>query len=818
MANAAGQDLAEGEFFRTGDAARVLADRTASVDDSLRQAFETFLAAEFPRGLAVLAVGGFGRRELFPHSDVDVLVLVEQAPRTPAGRDALAAFLRSLWDRGLRLGHSVHTPAECCVVDGRNIELSISLLDERFLAGDAELYGKLRLLLPRFFAGRREELINHLLRLTRVRHARYSNTIYHMEPDVKETPGALRDSQLVRWLSQLRSAEPVLELEAAKSFLSTLRCFLHYRGGRDNNLLTFDAQEEITEQPFIPHRDPAVWMRDYYLHARAIYRAATRAMELSEPGPSGLLSQFRDWRSRVSTSEFTVSRERVLLRNPHLVAQEPETALRLFIFLARHGIRLAADSARRIEESLPSLSAKLAALPSRWSLFKEMLSLPHAALALEAMHETGVLAVLIPEWAAIECLVVRDFYHRYTVDEHTLVAVQALGDLPGAKDAQRQRFAALLEEVEERHLLLLALLLHDTGKSARSGQHVAESLRLAASAMERLGVPEDARKTVAFLIERHLDLSRVMSARDLDEPSTARFLAERCDTVERLKQLVLLTYADISAVNPSAMTPWRLEQLWRVHLAANAELTRELDTERIASPPASTPEMAAFLEGFPTRYARVHSEEELRAHLALDERARAKGVAVEVSKRNGTYSLALAAQDRPALLSSIAGVLAGFGMNILKAEAFSNRRGMILDTFVFEDPKRTLDLNPTEVDRLRLSMERVVLGKTDVKQFLQNRPRPTPPSKGSRVRTAVTFNSEVSATSTLVEVLAQDRPGLLYDLTSTISSAGCNIEVVLVDTEAHKALDVFYVTSGGKKLTAGQLVTLKESLLRACRG
>jgi [protein-PII] uridylyltransferase len=622
----------------------------------------------------------------------------------------------------------------------------------------------------------------------------------------------------VRWLSQLRPAEPILELEAATNFLSTLRCFLHYRSGRDNNQLTFDAQEEITEQPFIPHSEPAVWMRDYYLHARAIHRAATRAMESSEPGASGLLGQFRNWRSRVSTSEFTVSRERVLLRNPHLVEQEPEALLRLFIFLARHGIRLAADSARRIEGSLAAMSAKLAALPKRWSLFKEVLSLPHAALAMEAMHETGVLTVLIPEWAAIECLVVRDFYHRYTVDEHSLVAVQALGDLPGAKDGPRRRFAVLLEEVEERHLLLLALLLHDTGKAARSGQHVDESLRLAASAMERLGVPEDARKTVAFLIERHLDLSGVMSARDLDEPSTARFLAERCDTVERLRQLVLLTYADISAVNPSAMSPWRLEQLWSVHLAADAELTRELDTERIASPPASTPEMAAFLEGFPTRYARVHSEAELQAHLALHDQARTKGVAVEVSKRNGTYSLALAAQDRPALLSSIAGVLAGFGMNILKAEAFSNRRGMILDTFVFEDPKRTLDLNPTEVDRLRLSMERVVLGKTDVKQFLQNRPRPAPPSKGSRVRTAVTFNSEVSATSTLVEVVAQDRPGLLYDLTSTISSAGCNIEVVLVDTEAHKALDVFYVTSGGKKLSAGQLVTLKESLLRACRG
>ncbi len=192
-------------------------------------------------------------------------------------------------------------------------------------------------------------------------------------------------------------------------------------------------------------------------------------------------------------------------------------------------------------------------------------------------------------------------------------------------------------------------------------------------------------------------------------------------------------------------------------------------------------------------------------------------MAVEVRKPNGTYALTVASQDRPFLLASIAGALAGFGMNIRKAEAFGNRQGMILDTFAFEDPSHTLDLNPTEIERLRLTTERVVLGKVDVKHLLQNRPKAPPSTRRSRIRPSVSFNSEASVSATLIEVVTQDRPGLLYDLASAISSAGCNIEVVLIDTEAHKALDVFYVTADGKKLTAGLQAALSENLLKACR-
>ena len=824
MAGVSDQDLVRQAFFETGDAAAVLSARSSSTDSLVVRAFDQILRPVYPHGMALLAVGGFGRRELFPHSDVDLLLLVEQAPTSEAQRDALAAFLRSLWDQSLRLGHSVHTPEECCQVDDRNIELTISLLDQRLITGDMELYGKLVVALPRFFHSRRQDLMNHLTRLTQVRHARYANTIYHMEPNIKETPGGLRDSQLVRWLSQLRSAQPYVvpapdlfaELEPARNFLSALRCYLHYNAGRDSNLLTFDVQEEITDQPFIQHQEAASWMRDYFLRARAIHRAASRWMEITEPGGSVLLNQFRDWRSRVSNSEFTVSKERVLFKAPQMLGADPAVVLRLFAFVARHGFRLAADTERRIAEHLVGLTAHFEAASGLWPALEEILSLPHASLALAAMQETGILGALVPEWTGIECLVVRDFYHRYTVDEHTLEAIRGLEELPASKEPLRQRFAGLLEEVEGRAILAAALLFHDVGKAARTGGHVTESVRLAGRALERLGAPQSVRHAVGFLIERHLDLSSILNTRDLDEPATAQHLAARMGTQERLKELTLVTYADINAVNPGAMTPWRMEQLWYLYLMTHKELTRELASERIEAPPAVSPEMAAFLEGFPARYLRVHSPEELQGHLDLHLRAAAQGVATHVHKRNGTYQLTVAASDRPFLLASIAGALAGFGMNILKAEVFGNRRGTVLDTFVFEDPKHTLDLNPTEVDRLRVTLERVLLGRESVRNLLQNRPKPAPPTRRSRIRPTVTFSSAASDTSTLIEVVAEDRPGLLYDLAQTISSAACNIEVVLIDTEAHKALDVFYVTSGGGKLTPHQEADLKESLLKAC--
>jgi len=810
-------DEIRGRFFATGDAAGVLEARTAFVEEAVLGAWRRILAPACPDGMALLAVGGYGRRELFPCSDVDLLFLVE-APPAGGRKEALAEFLRVLWDEGLRLSHSVRTPKECCGLDENNVELSISLIDQRLLAGDRALYETLRRRWPRFLHSRRQSLTDRLCRMARERHARCHGTFQHLEPDVKETPGGLRDLHLLDWLARLHTetgAAPGLpgELGPARSFLSAVRCFLHFRAGRDDNRLSFEAQDELARQRFVPARDPAALMRIYYLHARAVHRAAERAIDAYEGRHSTLLRNFRRWRSRLSNNEFTVVRERIYFRSPGALPHDPELALRLFEFSARHGVRVSADAERRIREQLPAIENYFAESRPHWVALARILELPHAPVALRGMHETGVLAALLPEWKRVECLVVRDFYHRYTVDEHTLAAVEAFTDLRRPQEGRRASFAALLSESPEPELPALALLLHDLGKAAGDGNHARHSVEIAARALERIQLPVRKRNHVLYLIEHHLDLSDAVAARDLEDAAVLRRLAQMAGTVERLKDLVLITYADVSAVNPTAMSAWRMERLWRLYLAVHRELTRELETDRIhgAGAPA---EQAAFLEGFPQRYLRVHSAEEVAAHLELARRARQRGAAVRIERRNGVYEATVAASDRPRLFASLAGALAGFGLNILQAEAFTNAAGLALDVFRVEDPNRNLELNPAEVERLEWTLERVATGRQRARDLLQARPS-RPPGRRSRIEPRVTLDNSASEAATLIEVVAEDRPGLLYELARALSEAGCNIEVVLVETRAGKAIDVIYVTREGRKLTGADAEALRQALLEA---
>ena len=804
------------EFVATGDAPAALAERTAEVDRLVLEAASTLLFPAVQCEAAVLAVGGYGRRQLFPYSDIDVLLLFRSTREAEASKAAVAAFLQHLWDAGLRMSQSVRTPDECCEVHEGNTELNVSLLDQRFLAGDRVLYAGLADRLPRFVHAHRDALVRNLSQLTRERHAKHGDTFYHLEPNVKETPGGLRDYQLVCWLDQLRngSADPSPELRDAFRFMARLRCYLHILSNRDNNQLSFEAQDSLAEHWKI--EDTAQWMREYYRHARAVYRAAIRTLEAGEAQSSSLFAQLRDFRSRVSNADFSVLRERVHFRTPQRLDAEPELALRLFEFVGRHGVRLSQEAEARLQGRLPRLRDHFATPQALWPALKTILSLPHAPVAVRAMHETGVLSAIFPEFEHIECLVVRDFYHRYTVDEHTVVTLQELWGLRAVDDASAWRsFRDLLAEIKEPGVLALSLLFHDIGKGTGEG-HAEASVRLAAEAMARIQMPAAERETVLFLIGKHLELSAAMQSRDVYDPQTIRDVAHRVETVERLKLLTLLTYADISGVFPGCMTPWRGEQLWQLYLSVYNELTRELQSERIEAMPAGPPERTEFLRGFPTRYLRTHSEAEIGEHMALEAKSRARGMAVDVRRLDAAWQLTLVAQDRPGLFAAVAGTLAAFGMNILKAEAFSNRRNLVLDTFTFADTGRSLDLNPSEIDRLRQTVEKVLTGKSDVRELLRNRRKAAIPSRKARIPGRVNFDAAASDTATLIEIVAEDRPGLLYDLATAITANGGNIEVVLIDTQAHKAIDVFYVTAGGQKLAGDVQEKLGEALRVAC--
>jgi len=361
----------------------------------------------------------------------------------------------------------------------------------------------------------------------------------------------------------------------------------------------------------------------------------------------------------------------------------------------------------------------------------------------------------------------------------------------------------------------LALLFHDTGKSDGLESHATRSARLAAVALERIQVPPDVRDEALFLIEHHLDLSVIMLSRDLNDPATLRELSEKTGTVEHLKLLTLITYGDISGVNPGALTPWRMEQLWLTYVRGSKELTLELESDRIQAP-ADSNASTTFLQGFPTRYLRTHSREEISEHALLAERARHAGVAVDLRRRDGVWLLTVVTGDRPGLFASLAGTLSSFGMDIVKAEAFANSSGVVVDSFTFSDPMRTLELNPDEIDRLKLVVQRVVLGREDVRKLLRGRSKPAGAKGAVKLKPSVAFDSESSQLATLIEIVTEDRAGLLYDLASTISAAGCDIDVVLIDTEAHKAIDVFYVTVGGQKLHPDLQASLRRELLHVC--
>src|SRR5713226_5257362 len=834
------------EFEATGDGRAAVAARTQLVEQILKKLWLQLISPQEqgPRNCALVATGGFGRGWLFPYSDIDLLFLYADRGGEEAHKEAVRRFSQELWDLKLKLSPASRTVSECDRFDPNNTEFTISLLDCRYLAGDRDLFVRLHdKTIPKLVMREAKPLLQGLAEVTRERHGKFGQTVFHLEPNLKETPGGLRDYNVACWLALISSMSklgdwpdasslraPVRkQLDAALEFLMAARCFLHFRHGRDDNALSWEAQDEAAARkigaPDAAELTAADWMRIYFGHARAAQRTALQLLEEIPEAWSSLRRQFQGWKSRPSSPDFSVVDGMIFLQQSSSL-RDPEMLLRLFHFMALHGLKLSATTEHRIEQALPALAVTPPRGAELWLYLQETLLQPHAAEALRAMHSLRLLTLLLPELKAIDSLVVRDFYHRFTVDEHSFLAIESLHRLNQSQSEWDKRYAELLGELEDPELLYLALLLHDTGKGEPGRNHVEGSLEIAERCMDRLDMDPEERATVLFLIGSHLEMSATLR-RDIFNPETVAAFADKVGTPERLKMLCLLTYADIKAVNPEALTPWKAENVWQLYISAANYLNRSADhrvhgdagDEKLARlrslAPLTGAKFKEFVEGFPQRYLLVHSAEEVMRHMAMAEEFGHDPVQLDLKRGRHWYELTLVTRDRPSLFATLAGVLAAWGMNIVKANAFSNGAGTVVDTLYFTDRFRTLELNLSEWERFKRSITDVLLGEADLARMLRDRQRS---EKGAitkvKVETRIDFDHACSSTSTLVQVIAQDRPRLLHRIASCFSDQKCNIEIALIDTEGQMAIDAFYLTFNGAKLTPEHCKQVEKALLQ----
>jgi [protein-PII] uridylyltransferase len=825
------------QFEETGDGKTAVGDRSALIDSVVIQLWNEITAANGPiAGFCIAAMGGYGRRALFPYSDIDLLFLYEKESNQEfLSKKAIAPLSRSLWDLHLRVSPTTRTLAECGKLYRNNIEFNISLLDCRYICGDEKLFERLRTrILPAMVVRESATLMQELTGLANTRHQKYGQTIFHLEPNIKDGPGGLRDFQVACWLLQIsemkrtrewKDPAPLLpqplRADALKAidFLDAVRCYLHYRQGRDLNVLTYEMQTEAAAQGIGLRggraASPNDWMRIYFRQARAIYRLTVLFDEVPRAK-----SIWKRWlgarRSPLSTDDFLVEEGRISLRQAESV-EDPKVMFRLFQLVAQQGFKLTAETENAVEAALPRIQKWNSTQPDLWEYFRKILVLPHAASSLRAMHRVGLLDLLFKEFNAIDSLVVRDYYHRYTVDEHSLVTIENLHSLVSKNGDMDRRFRDILPTLDHPELLYLALLFHDVGKGMPNESHVDGSLQAIAGVFERLHIDTFGRETVTFLIANHLRMSATLLRRDIFDPEAVRDFAKIVGTIEHLKMLTLFTYADIKAVNPEALTSWKAEMLWQLYAATENYLNRSVDDQRMYLAGEDAPQferlgptgknaveeerLRHFLDGFPRRYLLTHSSTEISAHYRMYRRLGHSLAEISITKRDQYYELVLVTKDRPILFAKIVGTISSWGMNIMKADACANKEGVVLDVLRFSDRFQTLDHNPSEIIRLKQQLIAAVSGELDVVALMKRKFQPEKQPPKVRVETRIHLDNECSSHSTVVEIVALDRPGLLYDISSTFAEQGFNIEVGLIDTEGGTATDVFYVTQNGTKIT-----------------
>ena len=805
--------------------------------------------------LAVMAVGGYGRGELAPHSDLDLLFLLPYK-LTPRHEQVVETLLYLLWDLGLKVGHATRSVDECMRQAKADMTIRTAMLERRQLWGDSELAAELDQRFAKQVQNRGAKgFLTAKLDERDQRHERQGNSRYTLEPNIKEGKGGLRDLHSLAWIAKyLYKVDDMARLVAdgvltrnearryakAEAFLWTLRCHLHWLTGRAEERLTFDLQTEIA--PRMGYRDHAGalaverLMKHYFLVAKDVgdlTRVLCASLEARHMGP---IIRLPSLVGRRRVEGFQLEGHRLTVKEPGVFRDKPMEMLRIFKVAQEHDLDIHPEALRWISRNLKRIDSDLRDSPQANALFLGMMtSEKDPEITLRRMNEAGVFGRFVPEFGRVVAQMQFNRYHHYTVDEHTIFAIGILRKIErGVLRDQVPIASEVVHKVLSRRVLYAALLLHDIAKG-RKGDHSEVGARIAKQLCPRLGLSAEESETVAWLVTHHLAMSHTAFTRDMDDPQTIASFAELIQSMERLRLLLVLTVADIRAVGPGTWTAWKAALLrdlyWRTEeVLSGGPVTRGRKDriaeakERLKEQLGDWPkkEQSRHLAACPPSYwLTVDADTQLR-HARLIREARQSEAPLLVDTRVDRYrdvtDVTVYTADTPGLFSRIAGAIALVGGSIDGARIFTLSDGMALDSFYVTAATGGAFSNPSRLARLSAAIEQTLSGARDPAVELAKR-KPAIPSR-LRVFTVaprVLIDNNESAAHTVIEVNGRDRPGLLYNVTAALTAQGCTIHSAKISTFGVRVVDVFYIQNAkGTKITAkSTLGRLRNALMAA---
>ncbi len=876
---------------RAGENGRTVARARAQLVDLLLQHLFESAQAEARRAfpsdqcpLALAAVGGYGRGELAPFSDVDLLFLFDSksargdtAPDksgNPFVDSVVEKTLYPLWDIGFKVGHATRTIRQSVTEARRELKSRTAMLDARLLAGDAPLFGKLQTELDaKGFRRTPAEYIAARLADLAERHSKHGDTVFLQEPNLKSGCGSLRDAQNMLWMARVWfGGEPMTALrshgwltdseardfERAVDFLWRARNELHTTTGRATEILSLPIQPRIAAALGYPQRElvkrTEAFMRDFYSHSRRIAlvtasvgkRLAIECDLVITRSPQGRARAQRTQSKPVKFDGLALRDGTLESDHERFFSEDRRRLATVFLRAQQHRADLGPRLRRMIRDNLARVDNSFRRDPVVAETFLTILRHKgEVARVLRLMHETDFLGKFIPEFGRLTCLVQHEFYHRYTADEHTLVALEVLDRVVDAAEKPHADYKKLFQQLEQPHLLYLALLLHDTGKSESNRGHSELSARNARRAAQRLGLDAESAATLELIVRHHLAMSQLSQRRDLEDPQTVTDMAQLAGNETHLDRLHLLTFADGLALGGNVWNEWKNSLLWQLYektrLALRGESAQKQLTCRIESLRQETltrvtralplEEVDAHFELMPQSYFSRVRPDEIAEHLrAVNQFLRQQthpdpleGLRPVIHWRHfkpqGHSGVVICTWDRPGLFASIAGSLAVAGLNILSATIYTRADHVAVDSFDVSDAKLGAATNDKSARTVEQALTRACRGEPvdfDAKLAAFRESSPTSPPREEIVPTEIFMNNAASEDRTVIEVQTGDRIGLLYELCRALTALGTNIEFAKISTEKGAAIDTFYVTAGdergGKITDAKRLETIRRTL------